>query len=62
MTIAKLAITILLISICLRIFVWPPDPIHIEEVSSSSGVAYVCIYESEEDFKVAKLDKNTPEL
>ena len=52
----KIVFTILAIALVLRIFVWPPDPVHIEQVFSSSGVEYVCIYESRDDFLVAKLD------
>ena len=50
----KFTIITLLIALFLRICVWPPTPIHIEEVKhSESGVEYVCIYESRDDFLVA---------
>ena len=49
-------ISLTIVALAVRACVFPPDPIHIEQVFSSSGVEYVCIYESEDDFLVAKLD------
>ena len=55
---AKIVFTILAVALFLRLFIWPPEPIHIEEVKhSSSGVTYVCIYESHSDFLTAKIDE-----
>ena len=55
-------ILLAIVALAIRAILFPPDPIHIESVTSMSGVEYVCIYESEDDFRIAKLDAQQGEL